>query len=655
MKSVIRKINRSIRLSAVLFVLGWSGHRGYAQDLILVNPADRGDGRTSLVNPAVAAYQDRMFAVGTRVLYYGVAGGFDFTHSYFNLTASHRTLAGIGDLGYGVQGQVLQTPMFNAVSLNALLAKQWDEKIALGANLGFTHRGFDRSTFKLEVEDDPALSSLSKWVFPDLSIGMVAVPSRYLTIAMSLNHLNRPNTALSDSVEAPLPRAFNTGIAVGYGNFRALFSIAYNERDIVPRFAIESFREALGYMRFGLSREAALMDAKVNVMSGIALNLRYTYPLNELSLATSGSPELGLEFNFDKNPSLYAMEWMAEPVPTRPAISLAHAFLVESEYDTLFITEKVIKRIIPDSIKKYLNDVPKSVFLAEEEGSVFPRLPEKIFLSEEELAHRPKIGAAKLLRRFEEEENRSGRFRVPRDTTLIKDLMAKSHTALYMQTLRDLAARVRSTPGMQSNFVTPQDGYRAHLILRYLSIFTPLTDSIKVSVADTATASRNLVERVGTNTVIPEEEVRVFLRAFERNGSGPSRSVYAPVDTFHFSLNMQETKRWGPVWGKFIVKSAEGRVILQDSAIVGQSSDHNQIVRKKPWDWKLADGSYPPEGNYYYHVEWQSADNKLYRSPERMLRIERDRIKSEIRVSRKMPQDAADSSSSRTKAFINMN
>ncbi|NUO83154.1 hypothetical protein HUU05_24040, partial [candidate division KSB1 bacterium] len=62
-------------------VFGFSGF-AQAQDLIFVNPADRGDGRASLINPAVAAQQARLFALGTRALSVGaISDGLDLTHS----------------------------------------------------------------------------------------------------------------------------------------------------------------------------------------------------------------------------------------------------------------------------------------------------------------------------------------------------------------------------------------------------------------------------------------------------------------------------------------------------------------------------------------------------------------------------------------------
>ncbi len=631
-----------------------------AQYLITANPADRGDPRASFSNAAVVAEQDRLLSVGSRALFFGATGnGLDLTHSYFTFTNSHHTLAGVDEIGFGVQGQVLHTPMFNAVAINALLAKQWSDKFSVGMNLGFANRAFDTGSFILEALDDPLVQSPSKLIFPDLGVGLLAIPARNVAVGIGINHLTQPSYAFSDTVQdANLPRSVSAGVAFGFGNsltsFRALMSVAYEEREVMPLFAVEGFRENLGSFMTGLGRETAFVDAKLRLLEGVALNLRYSYPLNELSTASSGSPEFGLIFNLDKNLSLYAMEWTEPRIPPKPAISLAHAFLVESAYDTLFITEKYVKRTFAPEIEpKHLADLPRAIFFAAEADSVLPLLPERIFLSEEELAKKPKIGAATLLRKIEEADRASGKYTVPSDSAGIIDVMKKNHTPAYMAAFRDFAQRImHSNAQVKGNFVTPPDAKRAHLLLRFLSLYTNLSDSIKVTVEVDSSIENNRRYTVGPNAISPTD-YHIALRTYDK-AKAPGRGllVNTPVDTFRFSLNMIETERWGPVQGVFIMKNADGQIVLEDSTIVGNSSSHNQILRRKVWDWKMKDGSYPPKGTYYYYIVWQSADGKIYRSPESKLHVERQRIGSEIRLSKTMPQVTPQT---RIRTFIHMN
>lgn len=626
----------------------------HAQDLIFVNPADRGDSRTSLFNPAVAAQQDRLFSLGSRALYVGdVSNGMDLTHSYFNLTLSRRTLLGLGGFAYGVQGQILHMPEYMVMATNGLFAKQLSDKIALGVNLGITFRGFDFTALKATHPDDPEFGDLAKAV-PELGFGVIAVPSRFLTLGFSMNHLTHSNLSFGKTDVVALPRAINAGMAVGYGNFRALFSLAYNERDFLPRFAVESFRERLGYMRVSLGREMAMLDTKLNVMEGIALNFRYNYPLNELALATSGSPELGLEFNFDKNTSLYAMEWMETEVPRRPSISLAHAFLAESVYDTLFITKKIIRRTIDPSLHEQLKDLPRAIFFAADQDSVLPLAPDKIFLSEEELQKRPKIGARTLLHKIEAAEQLPGsKLYVPRDSlSILKEMTKTNHKQEYLDAFRTLAERIKVAPKVQGNFVTPRDAKRAHLLLRFLNLYTPLTDDIKVTVADSVNSLRlsQETEKLGSLKVAPLDSF-VALRAYSK--ARGRVMVNAPVDTFRLSLNMTETKRWGPVSGELIVKNEQDKIVFRATDIVTRSKndDASQIRQSLDWDWKLEDQSYLPTGTYFYYIEWLSADGKRYRSPENRIRVERKLITSSITLSKKMPEPNPDAS---IKALIQM-
>lgn len=642
--TMIKKISRRLEIGVASMLLSLLlPNYILAQDLIFVNPADRGDGRTSLFNPAVAAQQDRQFSLGTRALYVGaVADGMDLTHSYFNLSLSRHNLFGIGGFAYGVQGQVLYLPEYALLTMSGLFAKQFSDKIALGVNLGFNHRGFDLTALRFASDkdrNDPVIKDGLSKLTPEIGLGLHIVPSRFLALGFSVNHLTHSNLSVAQGGSVTLPRALNAGMAVGYGNFRALFSVAYNERDFLPRFAVESFRERLGYMRVSVGREMAMFDSKLNVMEGVALNFRYNYPLNELSLGTSGSPELGIEFNFDKNTSLYAMEWTEAEVPRRPSISLAHAFTVESAFDTLFITKKIVRRTIDPDLMGQLKDLPQAIFFAADQDSIIPLSPDKIFLTEEELQNRPKIGAKTLLQRIEEVERTTGKYYIPRDSAGIWDEMKRNHKPEYMIAFRDLAQRIKVSRKVQGNFVTPRDAKRAHLLLRFLSLYAPLSDDIKVTVADSATSERltKAPATVGSMQVSPVDSFLV-LRAYDKAlAAGRGLLVSAPVDTFRFKLNLLETKRWGPVSGEFIVKNEKGQIVFRDETIVGQSDDHNQIKRRLEWDWKLVDKSYLTTGTYYYYIEWLSADGKRYRSPENRFRVERKLITSSIRLSTKMP------------------
>ncbi|MGH7600143.1 MAG: type IX secretion system membrane protein PorP/SprF, partial [bacterium] len=452
----MKRTTRQFVFCAAIIAVFMGLNAANAQNLIIANAADRGDARANLVNPALAVWQDPLFTLGSKVLHYGVSeGGLDLRNSYFSLTTSNRSLGGFEALGYGLQGQILQTPLFNAVAMNAMLGKKIHEKIAVAVNLGFINRSFDRSQFNVEAEDDPLFNQLSKWVFPDVGVGVTAVPNRYVTLALSVTHLTQPDLSV-DHEAARMPLGLNAGAVVGLGHFRALLGLARDDGETLPSIAFESFRPELGLVRLGFGREAATFEGLVYVMRGVSLSYRYNYPVNELRLASSGSHELGLVFNFKRNRSLYEAEWLEPELARRPAINPATAFVVESVFDTLYYVDKLIRRTIHSGI----------------DSSALADLPNDLFFSEDGLEPElPKIGAKRLLNRIETTENAVKRFELPTEPEAIIYAMKKDHTPRYLGFLQKVAAQMRD-PNFHTRIVIPADAKRAYLLLKYLSLFS---------------------------------------------------------------------------------------------------------------------------------------------------------------------------------------
>jgi hypothetical protein len=580
---------------AAIFVLLMGQSATQAQNLIIANAADRGDARASLVNPALAVWQDPIFTLGSKVLHFGVSeGGLDLRNSYFSLTTSNRSIGGFEAFGYGVQGQILQTPLFNAVAMNAMIGKKVHEKIAVAVNVGFINRSFDRSQFNVEVEDDPLFNRLSKWVFPDVGLGVTAVANRYVTLALSVTHLTQPDLSV-DHESARMPLSFNAGTVVGLGHFRALLGVARDENETLPSIAFESFRPELGLLRLGFGREAATFEGLVYVMRGVSLSYRYNYPVNELRLASSGSHELGLVFNFKRNRSLYEAEWLEPELARKPIINPATAFVVESVFDTLYYVDKLIRRHIGAGID--------SVALAD--------LPQDLFFSADSLEpDLPKIGAKRLLNVIEETENAVKKFEIPTDREALIYAMKKDHTSNYLNFLQKIAAQMQE-PDFYTRIVIPADGRRAYLLLRYLSLFGELTDRVEIAVRDSAqvAAAGNL----GGRKLPPE--------FFYRN-------LLTPPDTFKFELNIKEDLPWSPVSWKFIVEDANGKEILT-------TSGGKQWVRYYVWDWKLPESEQVPlPGTYYYYLRWWSGDGQVYTAPKKPLVVSRDNRRINIKISR---------------------
>lgn len=596
---MMNKISR--HCLAILFVLTSVRFVG-AQNLIFANAADRGDTRASLLNPAVAVMQDPLFTLGSKALHYGVlSGGLDLRHSYFSVTTSNRSLWRFDHFGYGLQGQVLQTPLYNAVVMNAVFGKKLHENLAAAVNVGFSNRAFDRSQFVLEAEDDPALARLSKWIFPDVGFGVVAVPHRYVTLAFNVAHLTRSNISMYDE-NIRLPRAFHLGAAIGMGYFRALIGVSRDEGETLPMIAFESFRPDLGFLKIAFGREAAALEGSMHIMQGVSLSYRYNLPMNELRLASSGSHEIGLSFNFRKNRTPYEPEWLKAEYARRepPAINPATAFVVRSVFDTLKMVDKfIVRKIDPSFTAKDLASLPVNILFSAD--SLEPALPQ--------------IGAKHLMTGIEAmASDAAAKFDIPRDSVGIVHAMQKDHTQNYLEFLRNLAKQMkdpsRAQPAFHTRLIAPADEKRVYLLLKYLSLYGPLNDRLEIARRDSS--SRTAPDRLAGRK-IPEFVYH--------------RELSVPADTFKFALNLADMRR-GPVAWAFIIEDAEGKELLKYTG-------EKQIPRRYIWNWRWQNGELPLPGAYYYYLRWQSADGQKYTSPRQPLIVSRENRHITIEIMRR--------------------
>jgi len=568
-----------------------------AQNLIFANAADRGDARASLLNPAIVIMQDPLFTLGSKALHYGVlAGGLDLRNNYFSLTTSNRSLGRFDHFGFGVQGQVLQTPLYNAVAMNAVLGKKLYENFAAAVNIGFINRAFDRGQFLLEQDDDPALNRLSKWIFPDVGAGFVAVPHRYVTVAFNVAHLTRPNVSMGNE-KVRLPRAFNLGAAIGMGYFRALIGVSHEDNLTLPQIGFESFRPDLGFLKVALGRETATLEGAVYVMQGVNLSYRYNHPMNELRLASSGSHEVGLSFNFRKNRTPYEPEWLKAEYarPVRGTINPATAFVARSVFDTLKMVDKFIYRKIDSS------------FTAKELAS----LPVNILFSADSLEPvLPQIGAEHLMSGIEAAKSHAAqKFDIPADSAGIVQAMLKDHTPSYLEFLRNLAQGMKE-PKFRTRIVAPADEKRLYLLLKYISLYGALNDRLEIAMRDSA--QKAAPDRLAGRK-IPEF---VF-----------HRELSAPADTFKFTLNLADLRR-GPVSWAFIIEDGDGKELLRYAG-------EKQIPHRYVWNWRAPNGELLLPGAYYYYLRWKSSDGQTYTSPRRSLIFSRENRRIAITIMRR--------------------
>jgi hypothetical protein len=591
-----------------------------AQTMITPNPADVLDARLNLVNPAAVPFQDPIFTAGLQALHIGVGeNAFSFRNNFFGLTTTDRQLFGLRNLGWGVQGQVLNTPVMNDLSFNAIASTKIGERVGLGVSIGALNRSF--SNFEGADLRDPLLQQPSEWALLNVGVGVLVNVNRYLKLGASANKLNRPNLAFQDNSEVRLDRYLSAGALVGFSHFAAGLSFFHENEELSSQIFLQALALERGYLKVGYSSEAVAFEGQLHVVSGVSVNYRYNYPINDLDVASDGSHELGLIFNFKKRALPYEPEWVTTNVPLPPAISLADAFTVHSSIDTVAILDTYIFRQVDTRISvKERADLPRAIFYSA--SSPRPETPDKVFLTPQQVtAYHARMSAARLLEKITTEEKQTGRFSVPRDSIAIIKEMEKNHTKNYLIAFRNLAGRLRE-PNFTTTVIVPPDARRAHLILRYLGLYGPITDNLLVAVADSAKAQQQ--NYLGADSVRSQD--------FERKFS-------APATVFDFNLNLMETVRWGPVTGSLLIEDALGKVWF-DSTVARRKSknDQPQILQQLVWDWKVKDGGYPDAGNYYYYLVWKSADGNTYRSPKRKIVVDRRPERIYQKVLKQLPE-----------------
>lgn len=373
------KVRFRCRPAILAISLAAGGTMLFAQDRVTTpNPADAGDMRANLVNPAVLPLQDPLFFVGMRSLHLGVADNiFAARSNMFSLTTTDRQLGPFDDLAFGIQGEILNTPPQNNLSLNALLAKRLSANLSFGLSVGVINEALNLSGVEGLESGDPLLQESSRWAPFNLGAGLLFSPSRHVMLAASVNQLNRPKLSFAENGDRRLERYITAGGTIGLGYFRGGLSVAQEGDDFMSHVFLEAFKEERGFVKLGYGTESVMFEGQLHVGGGVSLNARYGYPVSQLSQASSGSPEISLVFNFRKHGSLYAARWLEHDILSLPAYSLSNAFQVESVIDTLYIVDKTIHRQIdPGITNKELADMPRDLFFSPE--GLEPEFPEKL-------------------------------------------------------------------------------------------------------------------------------------------------------------------------------------------------------------------------------------------------------------------------------------
>jgi hypothetical protein len=310
----------------------------------------------------------------------------------------------------------------------------------------------------------------------------------------------------------------------------------------------------------------------------VNISARYEYPLNDLRLASSGSLEFGLVFNFRRRASLHAPVWLEPEISRRPNVDPSTIFIVESVYDTLLIVDKHIKRSIDAMItQQELADLPEAMFTSSDS-------------LEPDLSY---LGAGQFLTKIGG-LNIGARSDLRKDSLDIVYAMEANHAEHYLDFLRKLAARLNDDPAFRTRIVVPSDLTRAKLLLSYLSLYCDIDNRLEIAMRDQ--------DYNPGKTGFKKIPAEVFYQ-----------TLNVVADTFKLQVNVPEM-RWGIVSWSLIVENAAGEVFHSYSG-------NNQIPPRYVWDWRVKNGQVIPQGNYYYYIKWQAENGAVYSSQKQTLTV----------------------------------
>ncbi len=569
-----------IRMSLGVFCLALSVATANGQPTIALpigaSAVDLSDSRTIYVNPAALSFQDPFFLAGGRALHLGISSSeFAYRQIFVSIAAPETKFS---RLGVGLRGQFLNLPVLSGGGAQALASFRVVESFALGASFGFLAQSFDRSQFDSQAQNDPFLASLNSKFVADFGLGWLWKVSRNLTLGAGANHLNRPNIAYG-VVESKLPVEWSIGSVIGMGFFRASIGLTHRDDRVTPLVGIETFRPGMGFVKLGVGSDAASFEGQIHVKRGVNISARYEYPLNDLRLASSGSLEFGLVFNFRRRASIHAPVWLEPEISRRPNVDPSTIFVVDSVYDTLLIVDKHIKRSIDAMItQQELADLPEAMFTSSDS-------------LEPDLSY---LGAGQFLTKIGGLSSFGTSSDARKDSLDIVYAMEANHAEHYLDFLRKLAVRLNDDPAFRTRIVVPADLTRAKLLLSYLSLYCDIDNRMEIAVRDQ--------DYNPGKTGFKKIPAEVFYQ-----------TLNVVADTFKLQVNVPEM-RWGIISWSLIIENATGEVFHSYSG-------NNQIPPRYVWDWRVKNGQVIPQGKYYYYIKWQTEDGAVYSSSKQTLTV----------------------------------
>ena len=542
------------------------------------NPADLEALEVTFANPAMNAFlQDRLtLALSTHQV--GVAG------DLFGIRSGLLTYHLPWKLrGVGVGLQSLQAGMYSQNDFRLSYGWKLAEYLAVGANVDFFERSFDRSKFYLFDENDPVFENgTSKWN-QSFGVGFSMLPTQWMNFSMSVEHLNEPDISFGSGIIRQ-PISFSTGFKFYLGNVNLVSSLtSLNSSDVTAvgaskvgdqlsdrmLYGAELPIENLGLFRFSFGHRAMQFEAETYLYKNWYFNYRYEYPLTEINLASSGTHRFGFLLDLHRLPKLPEPQPLpripgvhAAPVRLRPAAKPQGAVFIVADRELVEVQRRRVSRRVDETI-----DQNRLVTLFPEDLGDIKGLREDSFT---------KLDLLKM--------------DVSDPTVRPQGIYSPN----YYGVLEGIGFRLQNTSIPAELFAYSGAERRANALLNVIT-------------GGRTAVRKNVPVYVPGQSPLTLVNVSDLLKLNEEY-----QTVTKPeATTFHIFPAYQEN--YFAPW-RLEIRNSQNEIVFM-------TEGEGELPAKLNWDWTLRDGQLAPPGHYYYTFAYQNNDREIVYTSRGTLRI----------------------------------
>lgn len=542
-----------------------------AQNMVVANPAEMTDFRSSFVNPSALAFQTSHAALGGKLFHLGFSDGqtSPFRLGYVSLALPE----GVGtNMGLGLQAQYFDSPLYLQSNISFVLSKRIKHIYSVGLRFNIFSRSYNRDNFDLVDPDDPVFrNGVTKWA-GTFGAGVSMFPLPFLSLGIGIDHINRANISLNnDSVFQPL--AFYGGANLNLGMFMASFSAQYEDGRWLPKTSFGTSIRKQGYAMLGYDQNSFQVEGQWRIGGPLSANYTYEFTIfdNEAT-GSMGSHALTLIHEFDHQDDLPKFEmpdeFRADFQAPQKELKVKPKFYVYSIVEKLEIIDKKLRRVISSEVTpEQLQQVTRRELGLLDSTSKEQHIP------------------------YEEENI---------DLAKIPAMMDATISDGYRNFLKKMSDDINEK-SVKAKVVTSKGSYlRAAGLRQHFRVEPSKAEGLEFlePVYDSPLDSMQANSKLAGRMLQPYETMT---------------TLSAPSTTFKISpiSEMEQPRKW---WLK--VRNASDQEIKSFEG-VGMPTDELR------WDWRDRMGNLIVPGVYTYVLEWQDANNHVFMTQPKYISVQK--------------------------------